>query len=59
VSLVSNTGPLIALAKVDLLRPKQEGLISSVREVLEQMRGHGYWLSDELIEVATKLAGET
>lgn len=42
-----------------LILAKQKGLISSVRELLEQMREHGYWLSDELIETAARLAGET
>ncbi len=80
MSIVSNTGPLIALAKVDqllgrqathrlnlevtgtagvLILAKQKGLIPSVRELLVQMREHGYWLSNELIETAVRLADET
>jgi len=89
MSIVSNTGPLIALAKVNQLRllevlyqqvhlppvvhrellaktgvegvlilAKQKGLIESVRKLLELMREHGYWLSDELITTAAELAGE-
>ncbi len=42
MSITSNTGPLIALAKVKQLH------------LLEQL----YWLSDELIAIAAKLAGE-
>lgn len=37
---------------------KQENLITSVRELLEQIRDRGYWLSDELIKAAAELAGE-
>jgi len=50
MTIASNTGPLIALAKADQF--------TSVRELLEQIRDRGYWLSDELIEAAAKLAGE-
>ena len=41
-----------------LIQARQRGLIASVRQDLEMMRSHGYWLSDELIEAAAKLAGE-
>jgi uncharacterized protein len=41
-----------------VVQAKQENLITSVRELLEQIRDRGYWLSDELIEAAAKLAGE-
>ncbi len=41
-----------------LILAKQRNLISSVRELLEQMREHGYWLSDELIATAATMAGE-
>ena len=44
--VVSDTGPLIALATVDQLT------------LLDEIRREGYWLSDELIDVATRLAGE-
>jgi len=42
-----------------LILAKQKGLIPSVRELLVQMREHGYWLSNELIETAVRLADET
>ena len=45
MKVVSNTGPLIGLAKINQLS-------------LLEVRNHGYWLSDEVIEVAGKLAGE-
>ncbi|HLE28262.1 MAG TPA: DUF3368 domain-containing protein [Anaerolineales bacterium] len=41
-----------------LILAKQKGLIESVRKLLELMREHGYWLSDELITTAAELAGE-
>jgi predicted nucleic acid-binding protein len=41
-----------------VLQAKRENLITSVRELLEQIRDRGYWLSDELIEASAKLAGE-
>ena len=41
-----------------LIRAKESGLIPAVRPVLEEIRQRGYWLSDELLETAIKLAGE-
>jgi predicted nucleic acid-binding protein len=41
-----------------LIRARKEGLVPSVRPLLEEMRQHGYWLSDELLDIATRLAGE-
>ena len=41
-----------------LIRAKQEGLVPSVRSLLKEMRQHNYWLSDELLDIATRLAGE-
>jgi len=41
-----------------LIRAKQRRLITSVRGSLEEMRGRGYWLSEDLIGTAAKLAGE-
>ncbi|MCX6050581.1 MAG: DUF3368 domain-containing protein [Chloroflexi bacterium] len=41
-----------------LLRAKNDGHIATVRILLEQIRESGYWLSDELITTATKMAGE-
>jgi predicted nucleic acid-binding protein len=41
-----------------VVQAKQDNLITSVRELLEQIRDRGYWLSDELIEAAARLAGE-
>jgi len=41
-----------------LLRLKEKGLIEKVGIVLEEMRSRGYWLSDQVIEVAKKLAFE-
>lgn len=41
-----------------LIDAKQRGYIPAVRPLLEAARRQGYWLSDELITIATKLAGE-
>jgi len=41
-----------------LIRAKQVGLLPSVRPMLLQIRGEGYWFSDALIEEAAKVAGE-
>ena len=54
---VSNTGTLIALAKVDAL-PLLKAVFAEVRPVLEEMRRRGYWLSDALLDEAARLAGE-
>ena len=90
MTAVSNTGPLIALAKVDklslleklfiderlgrtaarrlgltitgvigvLIRAKEAELIQAVCPLLNEARQQGYWLSDEALNVAAKLAGE-
>lgn len=41
-----------------VIEAKRGGLIPAVRLVLEAMQAHGYWLSDELIDLAGALAGE-
>ncbi len=41
-----------------LIQAKKAGSLSAVRPLLEEIRERGYWLSDELLDVATKLAGE-
>lgn len=41
-----------------MIQARKRGLIASVPQELEAIRHHGYWLSDELIEIATTLAGE-
>jgi predicted nucleic acid-binding protein len=75
VTLITNTGPLIALAKVDqiMLLKQLFGSVSTplavqrellakrgmaVTPLLKEMRHEGYWLSDNLLEVAAKLSGE-
>ena len=58
MTIVSNTGPLIALAKADKL-PLLKQLFGRIYiPLLEEIRQRGYWLSDELLDVAAKLAGE-
>ena len=42
-----------------LIRAKEASLIPAVRPLLDDVRQRGYWLSDELINVAAKLAGES
>jgi predicted nucleic acid-binding protein len=41
-----------------LLVAKQRKFISAVVPLIEQARNHGYWLSDELLEIAKSLAQE-
>ena len=41
-----------------LIQAKHAGRIVHVRSLLEEMRDAGYYLSDALLEVAVKLAGE-
>jgi len=46
VIIVSNTGPLIGLAKIHQL------------DLLGTLRSLGYWVSDEVVAVVKDLAGE-
>jgi len=41
-----------------LIIAKSRGLINNVGSLLSELRSAGYWLSDEVIAVARKLAGE-
>jgi predicted nucleic acid-binding protein len=41
-----------------LLEAKQDGHIPLVRPIVETIRAHGYWLSDALVDTASRLAGE-
>ena len=41
-----------------LIRAKEEGLISFVRPLMEEIKRNGYWLSDALVETAARLADE-
>ena len=42
-----------------LLQAKEAALIPAVRPLLDEMRRQGYWLSDELLDVAARLARES
>ncbi len=42
-----------------LLLAKEKGLLDKVRPHLEAMRRAGYWLSDDFVEMAARLAGES
>jgi predicted nucleic acid-binding protein len=42
-----------------LLRAQEAGLVPAVRPLLEEIRQQGYWLSDEIMELAARLAGES
>lgn len=41
-----------------LLRAKERGLVPNIGSITEELRDNGYWLSDDIIKVAKKLAGE-
>lgn len=41
-----------------LIKFKEKREIQSISTIVEKLRQHGYWLSDEVIELAKKLAGE-
>jgi len=41
-----------------LLLAKEKGLVENVGSLIDELRKAGYWLSDEIIEIARKLAGE-
>jgi predicted nucleic acid-binding protein len=41
-----------------VLLAKEKGLVNHVGSLIEELREAGYWLSDEVMEVARKLAGE-
>ncbi len=41
-----------------LLQAKVAGLLREVTSVLEDMRQRGYWLSDDVLDVAARLSGE-
>jgi predicted nucleic acid-binding protein len=41
-----------------LVQAKQAGLVAGVRPLLDEMRRRGYWLSDEILDAASRLAGE-
>ncbi len=50
---ISTTG-LIAL----LLVAKEKGFVESVGILIKELRNNGYWLSDDIMKTAIKLAGE-
>jgi predicted nucleic acid-binding protein len=41
-----------------LLLAKRKGLIESVEALLQELRAAGYWLSDDVLSIARKLAEE-
>jgi len=41
-----------------LLISKQKGLVEKVSPLIDELRNKGYWLSDEVFNVARRLAGE-
>ena len=40
------------------IKLKEKGKIRHVGSMIEQLRQNGYWLSDEIVESAKKMAGE-
>jgi len=41
-----------------LIMAKEKGVVKDVGKIIEEIRCQGYWLSDELINIAKKLAKE-
>jgi predicted nucleic acid-binding protein len=41
-----------------LLLAKRQGFVENVSALIEEMRRHGYWLSDALVAQVRRLAGE-
>jgi len=57
---VARTLGLIVTGTADvLIRAKEAGHLHVVGPVLTEMRDRGYWLSDEILAVAARLAEET
>jgi predicted nucleic acid-binding protein len=41
-----------------LIRLKEKGFIQDIGSLIEELRQNGYWLSDDIVWLAKKLAGE-
>ena len=41
-----------------LLMAKERGLIKNIVDVIEEIRSNGYWLSNNLVDLAKQLSGE-
>ncbi len=41
-----------------LLLAREKGMLGKISPLLEELRDKGYWLSDEVLQAAKKLAGE-
>jgi predicted nucleic acid-binding protein len=41
-----------------LIDSKKSGMIRNVEEILKIMQENGYWIHDDIIEYALKVAGE-
>jgi len=48
---------VIGSARV-LIEAKNRGIIESVGNMLELIRGNGYWIHDDIIDLAKRMAGE-
>jgi predicted nucleic acid-binding protein len=53
-----NGVPVIGSLRV-IVRAKERGLIEKAKPALEKLRGEGAWVSEELIQRAVELAGES
>lgn len=42
-----------------LLLAKEREIITKVSELISELREQGYWLSDDIVEIAKRLAGES
>lgn len=41
-----------------LLLAKERGLVGGVSPLFQDLRQAGYWISDEIVDIALRLAGE-
>ena len=42
-----------------LLLAKEREIITKVSELISELREQGYWLSDDIVKIAKRLAGES
>ncbi len=59
--VITNTTPILSLLKIDkllLLKAKEKGLVSSVRELLTELKEKGTWINPKLFKKIILLSKE-